>query len=179
MTAVSAASVCQQEGRQGVEQTPFEESTHETMFDVPPEHIVLSSSGRGWHGLDVAEIIHPLDDFALPALARHILVINLSPPSTIQERLAGRQGHLGTGNVVILPAGAPTTWHLERETEVRHLHLYLSPTLIQQIATSADIDSDTVEVVDTLSMFDPPIESIALLLLMSHPEDLGQRFKKN
>ena len=113
-----------------MEQTPFEESTHETMFDVPPEHIVLSSSGRGWHGLDVAEIIHPLDDFALPALARHILVINLSPFSIIQERLAGRQGHLGTGNVVILPAGAPTNWHLEREAEVRYLYLYLSPTFI-------------------------------------------------
>ena len=159
-----------------MEQTPFKESTHETMFDVPLEHIVQSSSGKGWHGLDVAEIIHPLDDFALPALPRHILVINLSAPSTIQERLAGRQGHLGTGNVVILPAGAPTTWHLEREGEVRHLHLYLSPTLLQQIATSADIDPDTVEFVDTLGMFDPRIETIALSLLSElRSEGLGGR----
>jgi len=159
-----------------VEQTPFEESKRETVFDVPLEHIVQSSSGKGWHGLDVAEIIHPLDDFALPALPRHILVINLSAPSTIQERLAGRQGHLGTGNLVILPAGAPTTWHLEREAEVRHLHLYLSPTLIQQIATSADIDPDTVEFVDTLGMFDPRIETIALSLLSElRSEGLGGR----
>jgi len=159
-----------------MEQTPFEESNHETVFDVPLEHIVQSSSGKGWHGLDVAEIIHPLDDFALPALPRHILVINLSAPSTIQERLAGRQGHLGTGNVVILPAGAPTTWHLEREGEVRHLHLYLSPTLLQQIATSADIDPDTVEFVDTLGMFDPRIETIALSLLSElRSEGLGGR----
>ncbi len=176
MTPVSAASVCQQEGRQAVEQTPFEEITQKTMFDVPPEHIVLSSSGRGWHGLDVAEIIHPLDDFALPALARHILVINLSPPSTIQERLAGRQGHLGTGNVVILPAGAPTTWHLEREAEVRHLHLYLSPTLIQEIATAANIDPDTIEFAQTLGLFDPQIETIALSLLSElRSEGLGGR----
>ena len=159
-----------------MEQTPFEESNRETVFDVPLEHIVQSSSGKGWHGLDVAEIIHPLDDFALPALPRHILVINLSAPSTIQERLAGRQGHLGTGNVVILPAGAPTTWHLEREGEVRHLHLYLSPTLLQQIATSADIDPDTVEFVDTLGMFDPRIETIALSLLSElRSEGLGGR----
>jgi AraC family transcriptional regulator len=157
-----------------VEQTPFKESKRETVFDVPLEHIVQSSSGKGWHGLDVAEIIHPLDDFALPALPRHILVINLSAPSTIQERLAGRQGHLGTGNVVILPVGAPTTWHLEREGEVRHLHLYLSPTLIQQIATEADIDPDTVEFVDTLGMFDPQIETIALSLLSElRTEGLG------
>jgi len=159
-----------------MEQTPFEESNHETVFDVPLEHIVQSSSGKGWHGLDVAEIIHPLDDFALPALPRHILVINLSAPSTIHERRACRQGHLGTGNVVILPAGAPTTWHLEREGEVRHLHLYLSPTLLQQIATSADIDPDTVEFVDTLGMFDPRIETIALSLLSElRSEGLGGR----
>src|SRR5438094_8385778 len=96
MTPVSAASFCQQEGRQGVEQTPFEESKRETVFDVPLEHIVQSSSGKGWHGLDVAEIIHPLDDFALPALPRHILVIILSAPSIIPEQLDGRTGLLGT-----------------------------------------------------------------------------------
>ncbi|EFH83404.1 AraC family transcriptional regulator [Ktedonobacter racemifer] len=147
-----------------MEQVPLEGDRHNTVFDVPPEHIVQSSSGKGWDGLDVAEVIHPLDDFALPALPRHILVINLSTPSTIQERLAGRQGQLGTGNLVILPAGAPTNWHLEREGEVRHLHLYLSPTFIQEIATSADIYPDTVEFVGTLGIFDPQIESIALSL---------------
>ena len=78
--------------------------------------------------------------------------------------------------MVILPAGAPTTWHLEREGEVRHLHLYLSPTLIQQIATEADIDPDTVEFVDTLGMFDPWIETIALSLLSElRSESLGGR----
>jgi AraC family transcriptional regulator len=145
-----------------------------TVFDVPPEHIVLSSSGKGWHGLDVAEVIHPLDDFALPALPRHVLVINLGSPSAIQEQLVGRQGHLGTGNLVILPAGAPTSWHLEREGEVRHLHLYLSPTLIQKIAASADLNPDRVELIDTLGVFDPQVETIALSLLSElRSEGLG------
>jgi AraC family transcriptional regulator len=159
-----------------MEQTPFEESKHETVFDVPPEHIVRSSSGKGWHGIDAAEIIHPVDDFALPALPSHILVVNLSTPSTIQEQLAGRQGQLGIGNLVILPAGAPTDWHVEREGEVRHLHLYLSPTLIHEIAASADINPDTVEFAQTLGIFDPQIESIALSLLSElRTEGLGGR----
>ena len=157
-----------------MEQTPFEESKHEMVFDVPLEHIVQSSSGKGWHGLDIAEIIQSLDEFALPSLPRHILVINLSTPSTIQERLAGCQGHLGTGNLVILPAGAPTNWHLEREGEARHLHLYLSPTLIQEIATSADVHPDTIEFAQTLGIFDPQIETIALSLLAElRSEGLG------
>jgi AraC family transcriptional regulator len=137
----------------------------EAPFDVPPEHIVQSSRGRGWHELDVAEVIHPLDDFALPALPCHVLVINLGSPSGIQEQRVGRQSHLETGNLVILPAGAPTSWHVEREGEVRHLHLYLSPTLIQKIAVSADINPDRVELIDTLGVFDPQIETIALSLL--------------
>src|SRR6266436_236448 len=165
-----------QEGRRGVEQAPLEDGIQETVFDVPPEHIIQSSSGRGWNGLDVAEVIHPLDDFALPAIPRHVLVINVGSPSEIKEHLVGRQGHLGTGNLVILPAGAPTSWHLEREGEVRHLHLYLSPTLIQKIAASADINPDTVEFVDTLGIFDPRIETIALSLLSElRSEGLGGR----
>src|SRR5258708_39344904 len=106
-TGVAAAASCQQEGRQGVEQAAVQDCGDDPAFDVPPEHIVQSSSGKGWQGLDVAEIIHPLADFALPALSRPILVINLSPPTTIPERLAGRSRHLGTGNLGILPAGAP------------------------------------------------------------------------
>src|SRR5258706_3228624 len=176
VTSVSAAASCQQEGRQEVEQAPVQDCGDDPAFDVPPEHIVQSSSGKGWQGLDVAEIIHPLDDFTLPALPRHILVINLSPPSTIQERLAGRQGHLGTGKGVILPAGAPTTWHLEREAEVRHLHLYHVPTLIQEIASEADIDPETIEFAQTLGIFDPQIETIQLSLLSElRSEGLGGR----
>jgi AraC family transcriptional regulator len=148
-----------------VEQAPLEGDGHGTVFDVPPEHIVQSSSGKGWNGLDVAEVIHPLDDFALPAIPRHVLVINLGSPSEIQEHLVGRQGHLETGNLVILPAGAPTRWHLEREGEVRHLHLYLSPTLIQKIAASANINPESVEIIDVLGVPDPQVATIALSLL--------------
>jgi len=148
-----------------VELAPLEGDSHGTVFDVPPEHIVQSSSGKGWNGLDVAEVIHPLDDFALPAIPRHVLVINLGSPSEIQEHLVGRQGHLETGNLVILPAGAPTRWHLEREGEVRHLHLYLSPTLIQKIADSANINPESVEIIDALGVLDPQVTTIALALL--------------
>lgn len=75
------------------------------------------------------------------------------------------QSYLETGSLVILPAGAPTSWHVEREGEVRHLHLYLFPTLIQKIAVSADINPDRVELINTLGVFDPQIEAIALSLL--------------
>lgn len=145
-----------------MEQAPVAGAESEATFDVPPEHIVRSSQGKGWYGMDLAEIVHPLDDFSLPAIARHILVVNLGAPTEIRERRAGRQGHLGTGNIVILPAGAPTTWHLERQGEVRHLHLYLSPSRLQEIAASAEINPETVELLEAIGVADPQIEALAL-----------------
>lgn len=141
------------------------DSTPEFAFDVPPEQIVQSSRGKCWPGVDIAEIVHPLDDFALPPIPQHVLVIHLSGPIEITERRAGRHGHLETGGLVILPAGAPSTWHLDRRGEVRHLHLYLAPSLLQRIATEADLNPDTLELLETLGTRDPQVEAIARSLL--------------
>lgn len=148
-----------------MEQVPVEGILSEAAFDVPPEHIVQSSRGKGWHGIDIAEIIHPLDDFALPAIPRHVLVVNLGSPTEVRERLVGRQGHLGTGGLVILPAGAPSTWHLEHRGEARHLHLYLIPSFLHQVAASAGINPDTVELIEATGVADPQIEAMALSFL--------------
>jgi AraC family transcriptional regulator len=152
------------------------DSLQDDAFDVPPEHIVQSSRGKDWHGVDIAEIVHPLDDFALPAIPRHVLVINLGSPIEAQERRAGRQGHLGTGSLTILPAGMPGTWHLERQGEVRHLHLYLPPTLVRSVAAEADINPDTVELIDAIGVHDPQAEAIARSFLAElRSEGLGGR----
>jgi AraC family transcriptional regulator len=133
--------------------------------DVPPEHVLSSSIGRGWSGVDAAEIHHPQDDFGTPAIPRHVLVVNLGSPFEARETLRGREGYLGSGGIVVLPAGAPREWHLERRGEVKHLHLYLDPALVQGVAAAADLDPDKAELVETLGVRDPAIEHAALSLL--------------
>jgi len=91
------------EGRFAAEKRP----ANGAAVDVPPRHVLLSSRVRGWSGLDAAEIIHP-HDFASPAIPRHVLVVNLASPFDAKERLRGREGYLGVGSIVVLPAGAPT-----------------------------------------------------------------------
>src|SRR5437867_7478746 len=98
-----------------MEQTPFEESNHETVFDVPLEHIIQSSSGKGWNGLDVAEVIHPLDDFALPAIPRHVLVINLDSSNGLRNEILASK----MGNVKRL--------HEQHSTFLLALRLYFAP----------------------------------------------------
>ena len=144
--------------------------------DVPPEHVLLSSSGRSWSGVDAAEVHHPQDDFGTPAIPRHVLVVNLGSPFDAKETLRGREGYLGSGGIVVLPAGAPREWHLERRGEVRHLHLYLDPTLIQGVAAGAGLDPEKAELVEALGIRDSQIEHAAMSLLSElRSEEAGAR----
>ncbi len=160
------------EGRFAAENRPANDEAP----DVPPEHVLLSSSGRGWSGVDAAEIHHPQDDFGTPAIPHHVLVVNLGSPVNAKETLRGREGYLGSGGIVVLPAGAPREWHLERRGEVRHLHLYLDPTLMRDIAAGAGLDPDKAELVEALGVRDLKIEHAAMSLLSElRSEDLGTR----
>ena len=144
--------------------------------DVPPEHVLLSSSGRGWSGVEAAEIHHPQDDFGTPAIPRHVLVVNLGRPFEAKEKLWGREGYIGSSGIVVLPAGAPREWHLERRGEVRHLHLYLDPSLVHDVAAGAGLDPDKAELVEALGVRDPQIEHEALSLLAElRSRHLGSR----
>jgi AraC family transcriptional regulator len=142
---------------------PSPSSTPAFAFDVPPSHIVQSSQDKGWPDIDLAEIFHPHETFALPSIPRHVLVVHLSSPLEWTERRAGH-GHLGTGGLVILPAEAPSTWHLESTSEVRHLHLYLAPALLQRVAAEVDLNPERVELQQVLGAYDPQIQAAALAL---------------
>ena len=65
----------------------------------------------------------------------------------------------------MLPAGAPREWHLEKRGEVRHLHLYLDPALVQGVAAWAVLDPDKAELIETVGVRDPQIEHAAMSLL--------------
>ena len=66
---------------------------------------------------------------------------------------------------MVLPAGAPREWHLERRGEVRHLHLYLGPALVQGVAAGAGLDPEKAELVEILGVRDSQIEHAAMSLL--------------
>jgi len=134
-------------------------------WDVPLEHVVRSSSGRRWRGVDAAEILHPLDDFAIPAISRHTLVFNLGTPMGATERRTGRAGRLDGDGVMILPADRSRDWHLDRDGEVRHLHLYLDPALVEGVAVEAGFYPDRVGLVESFGVRDPRLVCAGAALL--------------
>jgi AraC family transcriptional regulator len=152
------------------------EETLARVLDVPPEHVIRSSIGAHWHGVDAAEIVHPLDDFAVPALPRHVLVFNLGTPMAATERRSGLAGRLADDGATILPAGAPRDWHLDRCGEVRHLHLYLDPGLIDGVAAEAGLNPDRAELVEAFGTHDPWLgrTGLALLAELGSGDPLGR-----
>jgi AraC family transcriptional regulator len=146
------------------------------VLDVPPEQVVLSSEGRGWTGIAAAEILHPHDDFAVPTLPCHVLVFNLGTPIMATERRTGRAGSLTDGGVMILPAGRPRDWHVDHGGEVRHLHLYLDPALVRDVAAEADLNPDRLDLLDAFGASDPHLAHAGMALLAElHGREPGGR----
>ena len=123
--------------------------------------VVGSSKDRGWNGVQAEEVWHRAADFGLPAIADHLLVFHLGRPLRIEERVGGRAGRLGEGSLTILPAGAPTRWHLGEE-EVHHLHLYLEAGFVERVADEAGVDPERVEIEPSIGLRDPRFEQIGL-----------------
>ena len=122
--------------------------------------VIGSSKDRGWSGIQAEEVWHRAADFGLPAIPDHLLVFHLGRPLRIEEHVGGHEGRLGEGSLTILPAGAPTHWRLHQRGAVRHLHLFLDPTVIHTVAAEAGVNPDRIEIAPGLGVRDPRFEQI-------------------
>ncbi len=137
---------------------------------------IASSHGRGWEGIEVEEVVHQVDDFSLPATSRHLLVFHLDRSLEVAEHRYGQRGILREGSLTILPAGAPTDWHLDRHGDIRHLHLHADERFLHQMAVEIGTNPDTVELLSSVGARSPEVEQIGLALLRElHSEGLGSK----
>jgi AraC family transcriptional regulator len=137
----------------------------EDVVGIVPTSGLLSSEGRSWEGIAAARFRHRLDDIDLPPLSNHLVVVHQGRPSGVEERIDGRvaRRYMSRGGVTIVPAGVATEWRWEEAPET--LHAYLSPSLVERVATESGIDPDGVEIVDSLGVRDARIERLGAALL--------------
>lgn len=133
---------------------------------VSPPRRKLSSSGRGWTGIEVARFTG-YDEISIPPLPKHHAIICLNrQPLDLTQRLDGqfRKERIHHGEVAIIPAGPHWEWGFTGATESDLLPLCVEDAFLREVAESVDVDPDGVEISPLLGARDPRIEQIGLLL---------------
>jgi AraC family transcriptional regulator len=131
---------------------------------------VLSSKQIGWNGILVEHYQAPanhIGEQSHGALLAHWLSFpSVQPLHLVQQH--GERWHesiVKQGDLVLVPAGQSTYWRGPTDRPLSNLALYLQPKLVVQMATSADLNPDRIELMDCFSRSDPHLYQIAMMLL--------------
>lgn len=131
---------------------------------------VLSSKQIGWSGILVQHAQAPANhicEHTQGALSAHWLSFpSVQPMYLVQNH--GERRHesiVKEGDLVLVPAGQSTYWQGAADRPLSNLALYLPPELVVQLATSADLNPDRIELMDCFSRFDPHMYQIAMMFL--------------
>jgi AraC family transcriptional regulator len=131
---------------------------------------VLSSQQIGWKGILVEYYQAPPNHICEQSPGA-LLTHWLSFPSTQPIHLVQNHGErwhesiIKQGDLVLVPAGQPTYWRGPTNSPMSNLSIYLQQELIEQTATSADLNQDRIELMDCFSRADLHLHQLAMMLL--------------
>ena len=101
-----------------------------------PAAVVQSSRGRGWQNICVMRFRHQPGALAVPPLAAHAVIIQLSSAPLTADRI-GKQHYdrcVRQGETAILPAGLSSEWNVSAGSASESLHIYLRPEFVRAAA---------------------------------------------
>ncbi len=131
---------------------------------------ILSSQQDGWQGILVEQYQVPpnhICEYNPSALLTHWLSFpSVQPMHLVQNH--GERWHesiVKQGDLVLVPAGQSTYWRWPTDSPMSSLGIYLQPELVTQIARSADLNPERIELMDCFSQSDPHLYQIAMMLL--------------
>jgi AraC family transcriptional regulator len=131
---------------------------------------VLSSQQSGWKGILLEHYQAPpnhIGEQSPGALFAHWLCFPSPQPLHLVQH-HGEHSHesiVKQGDLVLVPAGQPTYWRGSIDNPMSNISIYLQPELITQIAGSANLNPDRIELMDCFSRSDPHLHQIAMMLL--------------
>jgi AraC family transcriptional regulator len=127
------------------------------MQKITPFQAAATSDRLGWVGLEAERYCAtPAAEFSVPALTHHWLVLFVRPPQELDLRYEGVKRHVPppAGAISLLPAGSPHSVRLSGGFK-DHLHVYLEPGFVAQVAAEAfDLDPARLTV--------PPLDGLEL-----------------
>jgi AraC family transcriptional regulator len=131
---------------------------------------ILSSQQLGWKGILVEQYQTPpnqICEHSIGALLAHWLSFPSPQPIHLTQH-HGEHWHesiVKQGDLALVPAGQPTYWRSLTNIPTPILSIYLPPELVVQMAASADLDPDRLELMDCFSRSDRHLHQIAMMLL--------------
>lgn len=132
----------------------------------------LSSRQMGWHGILVEQhhytsIPDKTEEKELPALSDHWLILPMGPPTYVNQKSDDRwrEPIFQKGDSLLVPAEQLSYWCCPGGQAVQELNIYLQPKLVEQVASSSEIKTARVNLVNHFGQQDLNLQQIAMLLL--------------
>ncbi|MDQ3910312.1 MAG: AraC family transcriptional regulator [Actinomycetota bacterium] len=128
---------------------------------------MLTSTERGWTGIELLRFKACVEEIALPPLPSHVVVVGLTHHTVdLVQRLDGKlyEGPCRQGDVSIVPVGTAVEVEFKERVESDVLNLHLGDAFLREVAQSVEVDSDDLEVMLRVVTPAPQIEQIGLSL---------------
>jgi AraC family transcriptional regulator len=145
--------------------------------------LVLSSQNLSWQGILVEQYQSGLApaEIEIPARSNHFLNLHLGQPVQLTQKFHNRtrESTVHQGESSFVPAGQASYWRCRgSDNHEQILHIHLQPELIAQIAETAELEINCIDLTHSFSKYDPHLQQIAMMLLMELKSDgiLGQLY---
>lgn len=121
---------------------------------------LLSSEGRGWKDIQASFLHFAPARTVVPGASSHRLSVHFGRPVRAECISDGHvyrrvQSH---GDIDIIPAGLEGSW--EDDADCSIFRVYVTPTLVRQVAQELERDSSNTELVPQFQLHDSRLESL-------------------
>ncbi len=134
---------------------------------VYPEAVLASSKDLGWQDIRVLHVRSEYSDMDVPPPDNHCVIVQLSSSGYVTATINGQvfDNFLSSGDITIIPAGAPSHWLWRDRMSHEALHIYLDPNFVQKIAETNNLSHDQMAIEPQVGIRDEQLSHMAMSLL--------------
>ncbi len=145
----------------------FEKRSISDLSVLYPQSVLRSSDVIGWQDVRAVHFRHTSNEVTIPGSDDHCIVLNLGTPFFTHVCPGKRrfEGHVRSGEVVIIPAGSAWSCRSEGTDVPAMLLLYLRPLFVRSAARELNFFHNDIGLTPQIGFRDKHIRHVAMSLL--------------
>lgn len=145
----------------------FEKRSTGDLSVVYPQSVLRSSDVIGWQDVRAVHFRHTSNEVTIPGSDDHCIMLNLGAPFFTHVCPGKRrfEGHVRSGEVVIIPAGSAWSCRSEGTDGPAMLLLYLRPLFVRSAARELNFFHNDIGLTPQIGFRDKHIRHVAMSLL--------------